>query len=272
MKMERKIFLMVIIILICSINSCKKNKTKDLGHSYVLPSPRVSLNWANTYYGIVPCKDCYGIGVEITLNTNLSYTMRRTYLEDSAAINSPPVPMSDSGTFVWNKQGTEISLNNIKEKIDFQHFIVQEDKLILLNTGNRLNPESNIRDYTLFKVNADTSKLLDKQWDLVEIMGKPVVSSGIHRNRAFIYFKPDGNVYGNLGCNAFYGTYTLQNGSRIQFSNLTNTSKMCHNMQTEEIFKQILIVADNYFLEDNELILNRARINQLARFEAEEQK
>jgi heat shock protein HslJ len=197
--------------------------------------------------------------------------MRRTYLEDSSAVKNPPAPLIDSGTFVWNKTGTEISLNNIKGKVDFQHFIVKQDKLILLNIRNRVYLETNIRDYTLFKVEADTSNLFDRQWDLVEIMGKPVSFSGVHSNRAFIYFKSDGNVYGNLGCNAFYGTYTLQSGGRIQFSNLTNTFKICHNMQIEEVFKQILIVADNYFLDEHELILNRARINPLARFETEEQ-
>jgi heat shock protein HslJ len=271
MKMKRNVLFIVITILIYGMNSCKNNETEKSSLSYISLSPRVSLNWASTYYGVVPCRDCFGIGVEITLNTDLSYTMRRTYLEDSAAIKNPPAPIFDSGTFVWNKSGTEISLNNIQKKVDFHHFIVKEDKLILLNIGNKMNPDANIHDYTLFKVEVDTSKLFDKQWDLVEIMGKPVSFSGIHGNRAFIYFKPDGNVYGNLGCNAFYGTYTLQDGGRIHFFNLTNTLKVCHDMQIEEVFKQILIVADNYLMNDNELVLNRARVSPLAKFETEEQ-
>jgi heat shock protein HslJ len=266
MKMKQKIMLPIVIAsLFCCINSCKNHKTETVDRFSVTTNPRMALNWADAYYGIVPCVSCSGIIIEITLNTDLSYVMKKTHLEDSS------IYTLDSGTFSWNEPGTEISLNNVSIKDDFQHFLVQKDKLILLDTWNKLNLKSNIRDYTLFKVEADTSGLFNRQWELVEIMGKPVSFSGIHKNRASIYFESDGNVYGNLGCNTFNGTYTLQNGSRIQFSNVTNTLKSCHDMSVEETFKQILVVADNYFLDDNELILNRARIQPLAKFETQEQ-
>jgi heat shock protein HslJ len=247
--------------LICSMYSCKNNKVEKSNSSITI-NPRISLNWADTYYGVVPCASCSGIVIEITLNTDLSYTMKRTYLDESH------VPLFDSGTFTWNDEGTEISLHNMNEKVDFQHFIVQEDKLILLNIGNESTSKSNIRDYTLFKVVSDTSSLFDKQWNLVEIMGEPVPLSGIHKKEAFIYFKSDGTVHGDLGCNTFTGTYTLQNGDRIQFSNVVNTLKICSDMSIESAFIQILEVVDNYSLDDDELVLNRARIKPLARFEA----
>lgn len=263
--MKRKIVPVILTItLICCINACKNHKTETADSSSFLINPRRSLNWADSYYGIVPSKDCPGIVIEIKLNTDLSYTMKRTYLESSYG------SLFDSGTFTWNKAGTEISLDNRNENVDCLHFLVREDNLVLLDIVNKSNRKANIRDYTLFKVEADTSGLFDKQWDLVEIMGKPVSFSGIHKNRASIYFKSNGNVSGNLGCNTFNGTYALQNGSRIQFSGLTNTLKTCPDMSVEEIFKQILVVADNYFLDDDELILNRARIQPLAKFEERE--
>ena len=109
---------------------------------------------------------------------------------------------------------------------------------------------------------AAMSSLADKQWKLVELNGKPV-SAGV----VFILMKPDGTVSGNLGCNTFAGSFTLQEGNRITFSQLVNTQKMCLDMSVETEMLRVLQSADNYNLNEKQLILNRARMAPLARFE-----
>ncbi|MDR0412788.1 MAG: META domain-containing protein [Dysgonamonadaceae bacterium] len=261
----KRSLLIVSIALLCGMSCCRSSKEEKDARSSPGLNPRVELNWADSYYGVVPGKDCSGRLFEITLSTDLSYTLKRTCIEGRSD------PVYDSGTFSWNDAGTEIALNDGNKKAGLRRFLVEENKLVALDAGNPPNRESNLRDYTLFKMEADTTDLYNKHWRLVEIMGKPVSFSGIRANRAFIYFRSDGRVHGNLGCNTFHGDFVLQTGNKIQFSNLTNTLKTCFDMSIEETFKQILPEADNYFLDDDELVLNREQMQPLAKFEATEQ-
>ena len=105
------------------------------------------------------------------------------------------------------------------------------------------------------------SGLTDKSWKLIELNGVAVEST------ANIIFKSDGTVSGSFGCNNFNGVYTQQEGNRIKFDKLVNTQMMCLNMSVEDEFKRVLQIADNYNLTDTQLVLNRARMAPLARFE-----
>jgi heat shock protein HslJ len=223
-----------------------------------------SLDWSGVYAGVVPCADCDGIAVELTLNSNFTYIMKRTYEGKSSQ------PFTNSGSFTWNKIGTQVTLNSVNEGGAFEHYLVQENKLILLDINGEL-VSSPLNNYTLTKTAktaAGNSDLTNRRWKLVELMGKPVVYSEGQTNEAFISFKTDGKVSGNLGCNTFSGTYTLQDGNRIRFSETVSTLKMCLDMATETEFKKILEIADNYNLDGDILVLNRARMAPLARFEA----
>jgi len=115
----------------------------------------------------------------------------------------------------------------------------------------------------------NAADIINKHWKLVELNGNPVTFPE-SAEATFILLNSDGTVSGNLGCNSFFGSYTLQEGSRITFSQLANTQKMCFddsimNIETEMI--RILHSADNYNLNENQLVLNRARMAPLARFE-----
>jgi heat shock protein HslJ len=110
------------------------------------------------------------------------------------------------------------------------------------------------------------AEITNKRWKLVELNGAAVTET-----KAFIVFKADGTVSGNLGCNTFNGVYTRQaEVSRIKFDKLVNTQKMCfEGMDTEDALSRVLQTADNYNLTATTLTLNRARMAPLARFEAE---
>ena len=118
------------------------------------------------------------------------------------------------------------------------------------------------------KVSSASDDLTNKRWRLVEIMGRPVTYSAEDGREAYIQFKADGTVSGNLGCNTFTGNYSIPNPLQIRFSNLVNTLKMCIDMQIENDLSKALQTADNYNLNGDKLVLNRARMAPLARFEA----
>jgi heat shock protein HslJ len=112
------------------------------------------------------------------------------------------------------------------------------------------------------------TNLVNKYWKLIELMGKEVTYSEDALKEAYISFKEDGKVNGNAGCNSFSGTYILQNGNRIQFSQMISTKMLCLDMSIEDAFFQILKQADSYYVQSDKLVLNRARMAPLARFEA----
>ena len=113
-----------------------------------------------------------------------------------------------------------------------------------------------------------TDDLTNKRWKLVEIMGRPITYSAEDAREAYIQFKADGTVSGNLGCNTFSGNYSIPNPLQIRFSNLVNTLKMCIDMEIENGLSKALQTADNYNVDGDRLVLNRARMAPLARFEA----
>ena len=111
----------------------------------------------------------------------------------------------------------------------------------------------------------ETTGVTNRYWKLVELNGKPIeASSGV-----FIFLNSsDGRVHGNLGCNSFSGSFTLEEGNRISFSQLVNTQKFClEGMEIEAEMARILQQTDNYNLTETQFVLNRARMAPLARFE-----
>lgn len=100
-------------------------------------------------------------------------------------------------------------------------------------------------------------------------MGKDVKHPEINKREPHMILKSKNNrVTGSGGCNTFNGIYELKGNNRIAFSKLTTTLMACPNMEAEQEFFKVLEMADNYFLDADTLILNKARMAPLAKFEA----
>ena len=123
------------------------------------------------------------------------------------------------------------------------------------------NPES-----VSSKPNAE---LLETYWKLVELNGKPVVQGEKMKKEIRIILKKEGNrVTGFSGCNTLMGTFELKEGNRITFSSMASTKMACPDMETEAAFNKVLKVVDNYAINGDILILAKARMAPMARFEA----
>ncbi|RAJ05383.1 heat shock protein HslJ [Chitinophaga skermanii] len=116
--------------------------------------------------------------------------------------------------------------------------------------------------------NAGTSlTIYDKKWTLVEVNGKPVEKDPEARVQPYVIFsETDKRVSGNGGCNGFGGSFVLKGDNRIKMSQLISTMMACKNLDTEHQFMRALENADSYFIVNDTLILNRARMAPLARF------
>ena len=71
--------------------------------------------WAGTYAGTLPCADCEGIQIRLTLQPDLHYTLSQTYLRAggnrSASVN---------GQFYWTDEGQTVQLDNYADARQFQ--------------------------------------------------------------------------------------------------------------------------------------------------------
>jgi heat shock protein HslJ len=87
---------------------------------------RISLDWAGTYEGILPCARCPGTKIRLTLNDDGSYRMV------TQAQGSQNAERSVSGVFTWQPSGNAITLD---ERGGRRQFAVGEGRLMLLRPG-----------------------------------------------------------------------------------------------------------------------------------------
>jgi len=106
-------------------------------------------------------------------------------------------------------------------------------------------------------------------WRLTEIMGKPVPPPLEGQSPPSLTFNgATGRVNGFAGCNTFSGRVQFKPGNGIRFEEMVATLKACLEPTVESEFLRALDMADNYNLDGQKLVLNKARMAPLARFEA----
>ena len=118
-------------LLIASISSCKNRPASQMQNiQYVdtIHTSKNSVNWDGVYEGIVPCADCEGISVQITLHTDETFQLSYQYLSKN------DTPYSYSGKFTWDDRGGIITLdcNNFAS-----HYLVGENKLLQLDMDKK---------------------------------------------------------------------------------------------------------------------------------------
>lgn len=120
--------------------------------------------------------------------------------------------------------------------------------------------------------NAETSvnsTLQETYWRLTELRGKPTGPTPEGKREVHIKFRKEGNnLEGFAGCNGIGGIYELKEGNRIHISNVVGTMIACDELEAENALLEVLKTADNYNLNGKQLVLNKARMAPLARFEA----
>lgn len=248
------------------------NQTADKGPTTPLQSTAAadaahtsknSLDWNGTYRGVLPCADCEGIDMVLSLWPDNRYSLQRRYKGKSTDI------ITTTGILTWNADSNSIS---VADDGQITQFKVTENQLIMLDmSGNQIT--GLLADhYKLTKVAEAT--LRETYWKLTELMGKPVAKT---RNEAHIILKenPDdtsamtGRVNGSSGCNRMTGGYELKDLNRIRFTQMAGTMMACiDGMELEREFLDVLGKVDSYTVTGTTLHLNHARMAPLAKFEA----
>lgn len=120
------------------------------------------------------------------------------------------------------------------------------------------------------KVEKPNDGITEKYWKLKTLEGQDI-KMGLNQERE-IYFTlktQDNQVTGFAGCNRISGTYKLEEGNRIRFSQMATTLMACPDVDFNEAeFLKVFELADNYTIVDDVLSLNVGRRAPLAVFEA----
>ncbi len=236
---------------------CQPRKTPVLSDQVkyaVGDNSRSSLDWSGSYKGFLPCADCSGIEVVISLYTDHSYRLRRRYAGKEDMIRE------EKGLFEWDRQGRSITLAR-----DGGKYLVGENRLFQLDEDGRRITGALADNYILDKIEAD---ITERYWKLTELAGQDLKNNDADREAYIILKEGSGKVIGAGNCNAISGEFETDSPNRIRFTSLARTYMACQTIQTEEAFLQVLQIADSYHLDNDTLQLFKGRMAPLARFEA----
>lgn len=114
------------------------------------------------------------------------------------------------------------------------------------------------------------SELQETHWKLIELNGQPVTNPVGNQKEAFIMLAKEGNkLTGSGGCNSMMGGYELMEGNQIKFSGVASTRMACPDMSMEDALGKVFTETDNYAINGKFLMLQKAKISPLAKFEAQ---
>lgn len=119
------------------------------------------------------------------------------------------------------------------------------------------------------KSEKETDDIIGQKWLLETLEGQPVEPAENQEQAIYFQLQEKGNrVMGFAGCNTFNGTYTLEEGMRIRFSQMLSTLKACPDVNVDEqAFLEVFELTDNYTINNGELSLNVGRRAPLAVFQ-----
>ena len=80
--------------------------------------------------------------------------------------------------------------------------------------------------------------LVGTQWNLVTLDGEKIGNE--FALRPFVTFDSVGGIQGNLGCNTFFGTYTINKKHKMTISYQGSTKRLCQQMSVEKQFTKAL--------------------------------
>src|SRR5690606_34969529 len=120
----------------------------------------------------------------------------------------------------------------------FRNIVVLMMTVLALASCSTLKKNSDKQD------SSNTSAIIGKKWQLIEIGGKAVASQV---NGKVPFLKLEEKRYSaSGGCNGIGGELTFSANGKIKFAQGMSTMMACPDMSIEQALSKALITADNY--------------------------
>jgi heat shock protein HslJ len=230
-EIEMRTLLMAALLLAACHSSAD-----DVGAGGPVPVPAPAAESAGTtawhtpvtYTGNLPCADCPGIRLVVTLFADGSYRLSRVYQERSGAYY-------EVGNWVLAGDSTGVVLRPAGGGQPSQFRIVAPDTLQALGAGGAplppQLPSTLTRMQTVDSLLAaraasgrSPSPLAGTSWQLSKLPGRPRIAPGDPPTMEFD--SAAHRVSGNGGCNRFGGPYQTS-GDSLRFGALISTKRAC---------------------------------------------
>jgi heat shock protein HslJ len=210
-------------------------------------------DWQGQYYGTPRCsihQVCLNVETTLTLMKGNHYELRALHLWLDSLNQSHRQVLFDKGNFVWS--GNKIKLLGLKEIMPTEYKI-EQDQVILLDWNGHDTKNSYRSEFILTKTGNE--KIEDRRWKLMELNGKKINGNG--QTHYVIFHSQNSILEAKAGCNQLNNHYTIKNGSELSISQGISTLMACPNQEIEEEFTEMLTEADQFAVDNDELILKK---------------
>lgn len=110
-----------------------------------------SQKFRGVFYGYIPCDDCAGIKMTLSLKNKQNYLLVKQYARSSNK------EYYDKGKYEWDEKTNKVTLTSRKKKEIQQYLIKNEGELILLKSdGTKI--KGNQDKYTLLRTDKSDSR------------------------------------------------------------------------------------------------------------------
>ncbi len=209
-----------------------------------------------TFSGTLPCADCPGIEVTLTLRADGSYFEHFKYMDRNSQF-------AESGRWSVEKEGTRLVLRGEKDAVE-QWAVVGADELRKLDAeGKEIDSKQN---FTLKRVASGAPKLRGKEWQLREMNGHAVDAKELKGPITIEFDEEEDRFSSASGCNRLNGSFKLS-GSELNIKPGPMTMMACPEpaMSLEQEFVKMLGTVDGYRIEGAGLTLS-SKGKSLAKF------
>lgn len=255
-------FVVLTIILLSGCNFQQKSEAVSDSHT-----SRISLDWAGTYEGLLPCADCEGILTVITLNDDNSFTKKEAYLK-----NEEKSEFTTNGNFEWDSDGSVITL---KAEDGESKYFVAEGRIIMLDKKGKKIKGKLADLYILNKKETEdmdlswsAEEIEDKTWILTRLLEKEI--EGDKDTHYLIFISEDNRLSSKAGCNIIFTSYEILKGRKLRFNEFASTKMFCPDTIEDEYIGQLINV-NNYTLSaDGKILILRHDENPIIEYKLAE--
>lgn len=254
------ILLSLLAIIMKACNPADEFIEEDVSTNPDMHTSQISLDWAGTYFGVLPCADCEGIETTLSIRYDYTFNLNHIYLGKNDE------PISQSGSFKWSEDGQVITLDiDNSDHIPTQYFVGEERLFQLDMDGGRITGELSDH-YTLVKVR---NPLLGKHFLLHTIFGREIDLTPLTPRSPlpFIQFASDDSQFSGRGdCNNFFGHFRINPEQIISFSDVASTRMACEVMDIDHSYSRLFEHTHRYSLESDTLKFYSTDSKKLAIF------
>lgn len=215
-----------------------------------------SLDWDGVYSGVIPCANCEGIEIELTLTQDMEYKILTRYIGQSDE------SISEKGIFQWKGNNIELQGKTKQSESEQTLIKVEENQLRMFDMNGNII-EGNLSEQYVLRKEGNVA-VENKRWRLVELGGSPITGSS--ETHYIIFHSQDNKLEAKANCNMMHFEYKIRNEFQLTTKAGLSTLMACED-DTEDRLKNAIKEADNISVNENRLSLNKARMVTLAVFE-----